>query len=63
MSALEKKVVVLKAETRATVRPEVLDRDFLIELRRSLLQQLAVIEKRLNIARRCNQCGFDLSTR
>jgi hypothetical protein len=54
---------VLKAvaptENHATIRPEVPDRDFLIDLRRALLQQLAVIEKRLNTQRHCRRCGAD----
>lgn len=44
---------------RDTIAPD--DRRFLIDLRRALLQQLAVIEKRLDIVRRCRQCGHDLS--
>jgi hypothetical protein len=60
------KITVVKPDSNhATLRPEVPDRDFLIDLRRALLQQLAVIEKRLNTQRQCRQCGaaFDLFTK
>lgn len=63
MSTPRQKVVVLKADTRATIRTEVIDRDFLLDFRRALLQQLAVVEKKLGLTRRCNRCGSsDLST-
>jgi hypothetical protein len=62
MSTPRQKVVVLKADTRATIRTEVIDRDFLLDFRRALLQQLAVVEKKLGLTRRCNRCGSsDLS--
>jgi len=60
------KITVVKAnDNHVTLRSEVPDRDFLIDLRRALLQQLAVIEKRLNTQRQCRQCGaaFDLFTK
>lgn len=63
MSTPEKKLVVLKRDNAVISPRELLDREFLIDLRRSLLQQLAVIEKKLNLSRRCRQCGFDLSTK
>jgi hypothetical protein len=63
MSTPRQKVVVLKADTRATIAAEVIDRDFLLDFRRALLQQLAVVEKKLGLTRRCNRCGSsDLST-
>jgi hypothetical protein len=37
------------------------DRSFLIDLRRALLQTLAVIEKKLGLSRKCRQCGHALS--
>lgn len=37
------------------------DRSFLIDLRRSLLQMLTVIEKKLGIRRQCRKCGHALS--
>jgi len=60
-------VKVLKAvaltEKRAIIAAEVIDRDFLLDFRRALLQQLAVVEKKLGLTRRCNRCGSsDLST-
>lgn len=56
----ERKITVVKSVTnRASIPDEVLDRDFLIDLRRSLLQQLSVVEKKLNTQRRCRQCGAD----
>jgi hypothetical protein len=63
VSANSQKVVVRKVDNVLASAPEGIDRNFLIELRRSLLQQLAVIEKKLDITRRCHNCGFDLSTR
>jgi len=59
------KITVVKPDNRVNIRPEVPDRDFLIDLRRALLQQLAVIEKRLNTRRQCRECGaaFDLFTK
>jgi hypothetical protein len=63
MSTPRQKVVVLKADTRATIAAEVIDRDFLLDFRRALLQQLAVVEKKLGLTRRCSRCGSsDLST-
>lgn len=53
------KVVVIKAEDRATLRP-MPDRDFWVSMRHALLQQLATIEKYLGISRRCRHCGNDL---
>ena len=51
------KVVVVKAENRVTLRREMSDRDFWLSMREGLLQQLAVIEKKLGIERRCKHCG------
>ena len=36
-------------------------RQFLVDMRRALLQQLSVVERQLNIQYRCKQCGYDLS--
>lgn len=37
------------------------DRDFLMNLRRSLLQMLSVVEKKLGLHRKCRRCGNVLS--
>jgi hypothetical protein len=54
-------VKVLKSvalpEKRAIISAEVIDRNFLIDFRRALLQQLRVVEKQLGIDRRCRHCG------
>lgn len=60
-------IKVLKAvdlnQKRAIIPAEAIDRDFLLDLRRGLLQQLAVVEKKLGLTRRCTRCGSsDLST-
>lgn len=39
------------------------DREMWLDLRNLLLQQLALIEKRLGISRRCRNCGEDVSAR
>ena len=57
MSAPSQKVVVLKAESRVSSRPEVTDRDFWMTMRQTLLMQLAIIEKKLGLKRRCQHCG------
>jgi hypothetical protein len=44
------------------VSREVINRDFLMQLRRAVLQQLAVIEKQLGLTRRCGKCGHDVLT-
>lgn len=36
------------------------ERDFWMQMRHSLLMQLATIEKKLGISRRCKHCGNDL---
>lgn len=63
MSTAQQKVVVLKGQNRDTVPAEMPDRDFWLSMRHALLQQLATIEKRLGISRRCRHCGNDLSTK
>jgi hypothetical protein len=62
MSVPQQKITVLKSQTRDTVRAEVVDRAFLLQLRRALLQQLAVLEKALGMTRRCGKCGSDVLT-
>jgi hypothetical protein len=39
------------------------DRDFWMAIRHALLQQLATIEKKLGISRRCPHCGNDVRQR
>jgi len=58
--ATTKNVVVIPRENRAII-PPVADRDFWMAMRHSLLQQLAAIEKKLGIDRRCRHCGNNLS--
>jgi hypothetical protein len=36
------------------------EHDFWMQMRHALLQQLATIEKKLGISRRCRHCGEDL---
>jgi len=55
------KPVDTNGQNRVSIRPEVVDRKFLTELRRALLQQLSVVEKQLGIQQRCPHCAFDLS--
>lgn len=55
----ERKIVVLKQADRDTLPYD--DRSFLMDLRRALLQQLMVIEKKLGINRKCRHCGQALS--
>lgn len=59
-------VKVLKSVDRVDNRvniPLVDDRDFWMTMRHALLQQLAVIEKKLGINRRCPHCGNDVRQR
>jgi len=63
MSATEQKVVVLKQPRCDTVSTEMVDREFWLQMRNALLQQLATIEKKLGISRRCRNCGHDASSR
>jgi hypothetical protein len=60
--AERQKVVVLRSQSSVQVAPEVINRDFLMQLRRAVLQQLAVIEKQLGLTRRCGKCGHDVLT-
>lgn len=50
---------VIKSVDSVPKRASILsiDRDFLMEWRHSLLMQLATIEKKLGISRRCRHCG------
>jgi hypothetical protein len=41
-----------------TIAP--VDRDFWMSIRHALLMQLATIEKKLGISRRCPHCGNDV---
>lgn len=55
------KITVVKPDTnRVSMRNDEPDRDFWMQMRHALLQQLATIEKRLGITRRCRHCGNDL---
>lgn len=49
-------MLVLK-RNRDTVPADSFDRDFFMQWRHTLLQQLAMIEKKLGISRRCKRCG------
>jgi hypothetical protein len=53
---------LLKAVDTVPKRASILsiDRDFLMEWRHALLMQLATIEKKLGISRRCKHCGENL---
>lgn len=53
MSQPQQKVVAIR-EPRVTVLPE---RDFWLTMRQSLLIQLANIERKLGIERKCKHCG------
>lgn len=44
---------------RGTLAPD--DREYWVEMRSLLLQQLRLIEKKLGISRRCRNCGDDVS--
>jgi len=55
MSTAPQKLVVHPTAKRDNFAAD--DRDYLINFRRSLLQMLSVIEKKLGIARRCKHCG------
>jgi hypothetical protein len=58
-------IKVLKAvdltQNRVNIPSEVITRDFLVDFRRALLQQLRVVEKQLRINRRCKHCGQEPS--
>lgn len=57
----QRKITVVKPDTiRGTMPREMSDRDFWMQMRHALLQQLATIEKWLGISRRCRHCGNDL---
>lgn len=43
--------------------PLIDDRELWLNMRHLLLQQLALIEKRLGVSRRCRNCGEDVSGR
>ena len=63
MSQPQVKIVkgVALGENRAIIRSD--DRAFWIDMRQLLLQQLALIERKLGISRRCRSCGEDVSSR
>jgi hypothetical protein len=63
MNTAQQKVVVLKQRDCDTVAIDVTDRDFWMSMRHALLQQLATIEKKLGLSRRCRNCGHDLASR
>lgn len=56
------KSVDMVAQNRGTLPPTD-EREFWLNMRHLLLQQLALIEKRLGISRRCRNCGDDISSR
>lgn len=57
----QRKISVVKRDANRVSMPrEMSDRDFWMQMRHALLQQLATIEKWLGIDRRCRHCGNDL---
>lgn len=57
----QRKISVVKTDTiRGTMPREMPEREFWMQMRHALIQQLATIEKRLGISRRCRHCGNDL---
>ena len=60
MQAQRKISVVKSNSNRAIVPREMPEREFWMQMRHALLQQLATIEKWLGISRRCRHCGNDL---
>lgn len=55
------KITVVKRDTNRVSMPrEMPDREFWMQMRHALLQQLATIEKWLGISRRCRHCGNNL---
>lgn len=60
MSAPQK-IAVVKRQVYATMRPETVSRESLLDLRRALLHSLKAVEKQLGIQQRCPNCAFDLS--
>jgi len=59
--SVPQKVVVVKRESYATLRHEVVSRESLIDLRRALLHSLKAVEKQLGIEQRCPHCAYVLS--
>lgn len=58
---VQRKISVVKTDTvRDRLPREMPDREFWMQMRHALLQQLATIEKWLGITRRCRHCGNDL---
>jgi hypothetical protein len=53
----EQKTLAIKRELRATLPSDGAERDFWVTMRQTLLMQLAAIEKKLAISRRCKHCG------
>lgn len=60
MALAETKLLKQVDNSRKSATVPSVDRDFLMEWRHSLLMQLATIEKKLGIARRCKHCGENL---
>lgn len=57
----QQKISVVKTDTvRDRLPREMPDREFWMQMRHALLQQLATIEKKLGMSRRCRHCGNDL---
>lgn len=56
----ERKISVVKRDARRAIVPSD-DWEFLIQLRRGLLQALAAVEKKLGMNRQCRKCGHVLS--
>lgn len=57
----QRKISVVKSNSNRVIVPrEMPEREFWMQMRHALIQQLATIEKRLGISRRCRHCGNDL---
>ena len=56
-TVVEQKVLAIETPKRATLPFDGVDRDFWVTMRQTLLMQLAAIERKLSISRRCKHCG------
>lgn len=57
MSTTAKQISVLKKENRVSLPREAAERDFWMSKRQALLIELAALERKLEITRRCKNCG------
>lgn len=63
MVAREAKLIkgIALSGNRAILPAEMPDRDFWIVMRRALLAQVDIIEKKFNLSPRCKRCGEKLA--